>query len=257
LNGTEIAHLSLNLIQRPKVTMNRHLSTFMLLLFGLALASSADAESISEWHDHGDIRQTAETFVQSQAGSSSQVTAQAGRIDSRLRLRHCQDGLEAWLPPGRHLNGGNTTVGVRCHGPVEWRVFVPVSLRVVAPVVVLQDVVQRGEIISPEHVTIEERDTSALRRDYFRSVDEVMGMRLRRNLSPGTVIEPGHLEIRRLIERGQRVRLVASGESVNVSMAGRALQDGAKGQRIKVENLSSGKELEGVVASDGTVEIRF
>ncbi|WP_406672909.1 flagellar basal body P-ring formation chaperone FlgA [Natronospira sp.] len=50
---------------------------------------------------------------------------------------------------------------------------------------------------------------------------------------------------------------MARGESVEVSMAGEALQNGARGQRIRVRNLSSGKELEGVVSGEGTVKIRF
>ncbi|WP_253447531.1 flagellar basal body P-ring formation chaperone FlgA [Natronospira proteinivora] len=237
--------------------MNRRLRHKMTALAGfLALPGILLADQ-PEWQDHAEIRQVAESFVQSRAGSDSQVSARAGRIDNRMRLRHCQQGLEAWLPTGRQIDGGNTTIGVRCTGPVEWQIFVPVSMEIITPVVVIQDVLQRGSVIGPEHVTLEKRDAGTLRRNFYQSLDEVLGMRLRRNLSPGTVLEPGHLEIRRLVERGQRVRLLAKGEAVSVSMAGKALQDGARGQRIRVENLSSGKELEGVITGEGTVEIRF
>jgi len=239
------------------VTMNRRFAIPTIGLAALLALSTALQADPSQWQDHGEIRQIAEEFVQARAGAGSQVVAQAGRIDSRLRLRACGQGLEAWLPAGRQLNGGNTTIGVRCNGPVEWRLFVPVSMEVIAPVVVVREVLQRGAVIGPEHVGLEERETGALRRNFYQSLEEVMGLRLRRNLSPGTVLEPGHLEIRRLIERGQRIRLLAQGEAVSVSMAGKALENGARGQRIRVENLSSGKELEGVVTGEGTVEIRF
>jgi flagella basal body P-ring formation protein FlgA len=42
---------------------------------------------------------------------------------------------------------------------------------------------------------------------------------------------------------------------MRVRMAGTALADGAEGQRITVRNLSSSREVEGVVRSAQTVEI--
>jgi len=228
-----------------------------IALLTLATAASGALSAGTEWHAHEDIRSAAEQYVQQQLSGSSNVRARAAGVDNRLRLRRCDDELEAFLPSGRSLDGSNTTIGIRCPGPVQWRIFVQVQTEILMPVVVTQVALQRGEIIGPEHVSMQTRDTGALRRDYYRSVDEVIGMRLRRQLSPGNVIQPNHLEVRRLVERGQRLQLLSAGQSVQVSMAGEALQHGAKGQRIRVKNLSSGRELEGIVTGSGTVEIRY
>lgn len=227
-----------------------------MLLPGLAIAATADGE----WHPHDAIRSAAEDFVTNRMtanDSNGQIEAQAGRIDQRVRLRRCENALEGFLPPGRDLSGQQTTVGVRCPGPVQWQIFISVRLSVVAPVVVATGPMQRGVVVPESRIALADRDTGGLQRNYFTDPEQVTGMRLRQNLAPGTVLQPRHLEIDRLVRRGQRLRLVARSKTVNVSMAGKALEDGARGQRIRVENLSSGRELEGVVTDEATVEIRF
>ena len=57
------------------------------------------------------------------------------------------------------------------------------------------------------------------------------------------------------MQRGQSVTLVADADGMSVRMAGRALADGLINQRVKVQNLSSGKIVEGIARSEQTVEI--
>jgi flagella basal body P-ring formation protein FlgA len=60
-----------------------------------------------------------------------------------------------------------------------------------------------------------------------------------------------------VVQRGQTVTLIASGGGVSVRMAGRAMNDGLVNQRVRVENLSSGKIVEGIARSEQVVEIIF
>jgi flagella basal body P-ring formation protein FlgA len=53
------------------------------------------------------------------------------------------------------------------------------------------------------------------------------------------------------------VTLVAGNGDVSVRMAGRALSDGLVNQRVRVENLSSGRIVEGIARSEQVVEIVF
>jgi len=61
----------------------------------------------------------------------------------------------------------------------------------------------------------------------------------------------------RAVQRGQTVTLVADAGGMSVRMAGRALSDGLINQRVRVENLSSGKIVEGIARSEQVVEIIF
>jgi flagella basal body P-ring formation protein FlgA len=50
---------------------------------------------------------------------------------------------------------------------------------------------------------------------------------------------------------------VADAGGVSVRMPGRVLTDGLVNQRVRVENLSSGKIVEGIARSEQVVEIIF
>jgi flagellar basal body P-ring formation protein FlgA len=51
------------------------------------------------------------------------------------------------------------------------------------------------------------------------------------------------------------VTLIADAGGISVRMAGRVLSDGLMNQRVRVQNLSSGKIVEGIARSEQIVEI--
>jgi flagella basal body P-ring formation protein FlgA len=57
------------------------------------------------------------------------------------------------------------------------------------------------------------------------------------------------------VQRGQSVTLVADVGGMSVRMAGKALSDGLINQRVRVQNTSSGKIVEGIARSEQVVEI--
>ncbi|MEL7187378.1 MAG: flagellar basal body P-ring formation chaperone FlgA, partial [Pseudomonadota bacterium] len=58
-----------------------------------------------------------------------------------------------------------------------------------------------------------------------------------------------------IVRRGQSVTLVASAGGISVNMNGVALTDGGLNQRIRVENMHSGRIVEGIVRSREHVEV--
>lgn len=51
------------------------------------------------------------------------------------------------------------------------------------------------------------------------------------------------------------VTLVAGSEGLQVQMQGKAMANGAAGDRLLVTNINSGRRVEGIVLSDGSVRI--
>ncbi len=90
---------------------------------------------------------------------------------------------------------------------------------------------------------------------YLDDPSIAVGLTLIRALPGGAVLTNQELEGAKAVQRGQSVTLVASMSGIAVRMAGRALSDGLINQRVKVENLSSGKIVEGIARSDQVVEI--
>jgi flagella basal body P-ring formation protein FlgA len=194
------------------------------------------------------------TEAQAAHGSAFDIKVSPGRLDSRLRLRRCEEGLEAFLGPGNRL-AGSSTVGVRCQGPVNWVVYLPVQIEVSGEVVVLARALPRGSVLQPEYLKLQRQDVGNLSAGYLSDIDAVSDMVLRRAKTAGTVLTPRMVEAPRLVRRGQRVLLQVEGESVAVRMEGEALSDGSHGETVRVRNLSSERVIDGVVVSQGVVGV--
>lgn len=194
------------------------------------------------------ITDTASQFVASRhPWQGEKVTVTVGDLDPRTRLPRCSQALQAFLPPGASIKR-RSTIGVRCGAKKPWKIYLPVTLASFAKVMVSKHPIAAGQLLSPADISWTERDVSTLAYGYQRSLDK-HGMRSRRSIPQGAVITANMLEAAAIIRKGQTVDLVSRHSAVKVSMKGRALEDGAKGSRIRLANLSSGKQVEGRVDS--------
>lgn len=202
-----------------------------------------------------DIKAAAKQLVEQDSSSTAYRTAiDVGRLDPRLRLSKCASPLQS-----RHLNenrrGANTTVVVSCVGDKPWTVYVPVKVSRSVLVAVLQTPVGRSQTIQKEHIKFIDYDVSRLSNGFYNTAEAIIGRQARRNLIAGAVITPNDLLASRLISRGQRVTIITSNSAFSVRMPGKALADAAKGEIVKVENLSSRRTVEGIAINSSTVQI--
>ncbi len=198
-----------------------------------------------------DVERAAEAFV---AGDAAGHAAEAAPLDRRLNLPRCDRPLEPFLRAGARVQK-RTVVGVRCSGSRPWKVYVPVTLAVSGEVLVLKHPLPRGHVLGESDLAVERRDLSRLPAGYATEAAAVVGLRLKHSLRAGAVVTPGALVARTLIRRGQAVTLAAANDAVRIRVAGKALMDGALNQRIRVENSSSGRIVEGIVRSAELVEV--
>ena len=147
----------------------------------------------------------------------------------------------------------NTTVGVRCDGRKPWKVYVPIQITVFRNVFVTVKPVPRDSAIGADDVRLERRNVAG--RHYVTNLERLSHQRLRRDLAPGTVLTPQMFQANHLVRTGQRVTIFKKINGLNIRMAGIALQDGYRDQRIRIRNVSSNKELEGIVRTPQMVEI--
>jgi flagella basal body P-ring formation protein FlgA len=202
------------------------------------------------------IRAAAESFVRSQLPPDASIAAvTAGALDSRLRLVRCAAGMHGHLPPGASLQA-RAMVGVTCEGPVRWTVYVPVTVESRISVLVLKHPVPRDARLTIEDVTVESRKVTGLGATAFLTdVKDLQSRSAERPLPMGTTLTVDMLKPDMVIRHGQDVTLVASASGIEVRAAGRALGDGATGARLKVQNLSSLKVVEGVVEGPDVVRV--
>ena len=120
---------------------------------------------------------------------------------------------------------------------------------------VLRHAVQRDALLTPADVSMETRRIDGLGAAYLESPSELEGRTVRRTLSAGTTLTIDMFAADDVVHRGQAVTLLAATEAIEVRAAGRALEDAPAGARLKVENLSSMKVVEGVAQAAGVVRV--
>ena len=175
-------------------------------------------------------------------------------LDSRLAPAMCDEPLQA-LPANTTRTLGAVSVGVRCNGTKPWTIYVRGTVNAYTDIPVLTQSVPRGEIVSAADVAIEKVE---IRSDFDHIiVDQVdiIGKQAKRALRAGQPLRFSQLMHPILIERGQEVTLVSGLAGVEVRMQGKALVSGAAGDRVLVANERSGRRLEGIVNSNGTVTV--
>lgn len=236
------------------MNLRRHLWIGLLLAAGWAMLS-AGAQGAEEFQSLTELRELVRQFLQdANGGGSAEPEIEVSTIDNRLRLNHCERALETYLPPSGN-KAGRVTVGVRCTGASPWSLYVPAQVRLLDQVVVVKQDLTRGTLLGAEDVELQQRDLASLTRGYLLKLDEAVGRTLDRPVRRGQVLAPAQLETPNQIKRGEKVSIIASIGGIEARMQGKALARGNPGERIKVLNLSSGKELEARVISAGTVRV--
>ena len=142
---------------------------------------------------------------------------------------------------------------VRCPQAGASRLEYIVRARISASVVVIAAPLAANELITDAHLTVGQRDITSIADPVVAPIDAV-GQTSRRSLRAGDVLRNSSLTAPVLVKRGDAVVMIARIEGIEVSMAGEALDAGAKGATIRVKNSASGQTLRMRVTAPGTVE---
>ncbi|KTC86493.1 flagellar basal body P-ring formation chaperone FlgA [Legionella brunensis] len=187
---------------------------------------------------------------------NSKILVTADKIDSRLKLKACQEEhLEVFNPyqvPILRVN----TMGIRCQETNNhWTLYVPIKISVQKPVIVAKRPLTKGAQISEDDLEVQEIDISQLKQGYFDKPEQVINQVCKTNINQGSPIAPSLLQTAALVHKGEQVAIQAMNETFIVSMDGIALNDGAAGDMIRVKNLSSKKIIEAQVSAVRQVRV--
>jgi flagellar basal body P-ring formation protein FlgA len=177
-----------------------------------------------------------------------------GPIDPHLELERCAAPVKPVVGPGGHMRD-RILVELRCPVAKGWHIYVPVRVVGTSVATIAARTIVAGSVLTEKDVRTERRDIAELPQGYMDDAAVVIGLTAARPISSGAVITNQFLVAAKAVQRGQSVTLVADAGGMSVRMAGRALTDGLINQRVKVQNLSSGKVVEGIARSEQVVEI--
>jgi flagella basal body P-ring formation protein FlgA len=105
--------------------------------------------------------------------------------------------------------------------------------------VVLTQALSAGTVLTQDHVQATRIAASTLRGTAALNASAVLGLALRRSLVAGQPLVMGDLTHPILVARNATVRMVLSAGQITLSAEGTALEDGAMGAHIRVQNPTS------------------
>ncbi|MGZ5619942.1 MAG: flagellar basal body P-ring formation chaperone FlgA [Methylobacter sp.] len=229
-------------------------NTFLILALAFIFFTTAHAEEGSQSHES--IAEAVKGYIAQNINLPGEYEVNLIPLDSRLNLPQCPEPLEVFTTTDL-IKAGRTTVGVRCNTGKKWSIFTSAIIKTYQMVVVLSRPIQRGEIITRQHLAIEKRDVSNLREDFATQTEQVENKQATRQLDTGTILSLRNLTDPKLIKRGDNVVISTAKTGISIRMNGLAMMDGTKGQLIKIKNQNSGRIIDATVIEPGLVFVNY
>lgn len=120
--------------------------------------------------------------------------------------------------------------------------------------VVARQSLKRGDIITASDLELVTGTLTGVS-DYFNSVNELIGRRLKRQLSIGKTMRATYLELDWMVLEGQPVTMESQIGKVQVISEGRAMENAQWGEMARFLNVESGRQVFATVVSEKKVII--
>ncbi len=159
-----------------------------------------------------------------------------------FNLRQQGDWFEATLVAPSAQNPVET---LNLHGSIERLIDVPI----------LSETIRNGVTIGKNDISYLELREKDLNHDIIINEDNLIGMTARRMVLPGKPIRQSEIEAPQIVKRGEFVTMVFQSGTMQLSARGKALENGSKGDSIRVVNTGSNRTIEGIVSNVGEVKV--
>lgn len=219
---------------RPSLpTARQQINTQVVEKTGKAIAALAQRAA---WHDY---RYTLNVFM-------------PGNVAA---LAACSQPLRLSSAPLQLKNLARLNYRVTCGSETPWQSTVTVKADVYLPVAMAAREIERGEVVTPDALVMKKYNISNLRGEPVLSREAATGLTAKRTLRSLKPILRAQLEQPLLVKRGQVVTIVSQTDDIRAQTAGVALKDGRQHETIRVQNSSSERVIDAIVAGPGQVSV--
>jgi flagellar basal body P-ring formation protein FlgA len=175
------------------------------------------------------------------------VTVPAGDLSWEARI------------PDRFYQGGSVPVSLilRAGGEKDREIRVHAKVEIYAEVVMAKNSLRRHQTVGERDVQLVNKNITLFPGDVATDVQEVVGKRMVLSVNPQEILRKSMVEVPPLVKKGERVTLLVENDYFKITSIGEAKEEGRAGERIRVVNISSQKELFGRVVDGQTVRVDF
>lgn len=121
---------------------------------------------------------------------------------------------------------------------------------------VLIGAMRKGDVIGARDIEMISVREGEVRGDLVLSADDLIGMTPRRIVLPGKMIKANDLQAPLIVERGDIVTMIFNNGGMTLTAKGKALENGAKGDLIRIANSSSSRNVEAIVTAQREVMVK-
>jgi flagella basal body P-ring formation protein FlgA len=201
-----------------------------------------------------DLAQGARVFLEQQVlPDGGEIEIVVGEPDPRLALAPCAR-FEPFVPRGAKL-WGRSSLGVRCVEGANWTIYVPIEVRVFAPVQVAARPIARGQPVAPEDVRIDRVDLTRSGAQVYGADESLEGLVSVRAIAAGEPLRRDLVKAPPVVVAGDPVKVVYDGPGFAVSIDGKALTAAGEGQAVKVST-QNGRVLSGIARPGHVVVVK-
>lgn len=240
-----------------KLNTNRLSNTIYLILTWLGLMIMTEDVKADQYQSLESIQLQAEEYIRKfDYKSPYEPQSRTNHLDSRLKLANCNKPLQIKFS-NLQKTYGRTSLNISCQNSPQWRIHLPIRVKVFLDVLVIKKSISRGQKIDASMLEHAKKNIALLYQGYFIQKGHLKNTEARLNLKRGSVITDNNIRPSNLVKSGQNVTLILDYNGINIRTSGKALQSAKMGQLIKVRNTQSHKIVEGIVSGVGLVNVNL
>ncbi len=227
----------------------------MMFLLGIGLFVVSGLFISSD--DQRDVENIVRDYILNNLrGEANDVIIEFRNIPESMLMLNDHCSVSVVQDRGLKLRGNvSLPVELNCDDDMSRRHIVSTRVRTFDTVYVVAENMFRNEKIQKENLLPQRIETTALNNDVVTTFDTLIGKRLNRMVTEGTILRKSMLEEMPVIERGDAVTLTVTSGSVTVSTQAVARQDGRVGDIIAVQRNGTHTRFRARVIDDNTVEL--
>jgi flagella basal body P-ring formation protein FlgA len=116
---------------------------------------------------------------------------------------------------------------------------------------------RKNHVLAPGDLYEDRIDIRKMPGSAVQDISSIIGKALRRSIAANTPLREDMVETSQVVRRGSRVVLLLDEGGIRITAAGKIREKGLVGHVVKAVNLSSNKEVVGVLIDEGTVKVEM
>ena len=237
--------------------MKRLLPHFFILL--LTVMVFCPQQALSAVDRVQEIRDAVTAFVTTRtSGTGWDVTIRRITISDPLKFPEGSIDYEI-VAPQQWEGWGNISIAVLARQKDRLLRNIPVRVEVAAltEMVVALRQIEYGTSIAASDLALQKREIAQNSHLAAREIKDVAGRKARTTLRANQPVRADQVEKIPLVKSGQMVTIIAENDVMKISVSGIAHSSGAEGDIVRVQNLTSLKEIPARVIDASTVQVAF